>query len=86
MRWTVRGLRASACVAFLVAIGLTGCRTRWFVAVPPVPRASDAVRSELLELEGSGECAATRDWLLDDLVPYLCEIRSIRGVDPCEED
>lgn len=56
------------------------------MAVPPVPRASDAVRSELLELEGSGECAATRDWLLDDLVPYLCEIRSIRGVDPCEED
>ena len=38
------------------------------------------------ELEGGFECVVIRDWILEDVVPYHCELMDLRGEDCAETD
>ena len=69
-----------AILAVLLAMTVsTGCSCRRSDVIHSItmpPTASDSVRSELRALEGTDECVETRDFLLDDIAPYLSSIRA----------
>ena len=62
----------------LVVIASTGCSYRSDVihSIEPPPWASDEVKRELHELEGTDQCVETRDYLIEEIAPYLISIRA----------
>lgn len=66
-------------VALLAWTALIGC-CKWqsdvvhSIDVPP--RASDAVKQELRSLEGTETCKESRDFLIEEIAPYLESIRA----------
>jgi len=62
-----------------VAIVSTGCCSSRADAVHSIaapPRASESVRRELHELEGTNVCEPTRDFLLEEVAPYFESVRA----------
>lgn len=63
----------------LVATASTGCcsaRSDAIHSIEPPPRASADVRRELHELEGTQTCKQSRDFLIEEIAPYLESIRA----------
>lgn len=68
-----------ALVASLVASGSTACSTA-LVVVPPrdCPVMSEATVLELTDMELKGTYGNTREWVLDQMVPYCDGIEAMR--------
>lgn len=65
-----------ACVTVLTLS--VGCLHAVAVDVPAPPHPRHAVWVEIQHLEGSPVCRLTRDYMLEELVPYLEGIEKIR--------
>ena len=85
-----RALRGIGFVAFLAAIVSTGCSSPPVVISVPLPpgtplevQADIYFVDQMIQRKMPTDCDATVDWILDDVVPFFCEIRELEGTNPC---